>query len=131
MLSENTASRVFATSPEFPRVLLPNYELDDDDFSFYSGADNIATCIVEAQGNLVLHLEADDIAAYIVDAPAISFAKAIVTHASDASMSKPIGHSVFVLLRVLSRAVFQSTCIAINCNDLYKVKGIGGCNDLQ
>ncbi len=48
-----------------------------------------------------MHSEADDIAAYIVGAPGISYSEALVTLASDASMSKPIGHSVLVPLRVL------------------------------
>ncbi len=88
MLSETTASRVYSKSPRIHRYLLEYY-----------GPDNL---IKELQGDLALHTEADDIAAYIIEAPGISYSEALVTLASDASISKTFSHSLLVPLRVLN-----------------------------
>ncbi len=86
MLNETIASEVYAKPPCIPGFLLEENGLDE--------------FINDLQGDLTLHGEADDIAAYVVDAPGISYSEALVTLASDPSMSKPIGHSVLVPLRV-------------------------------
>ncbi len=87
MLVEFTASGPLVRFRWLPRHLFEANGLDD--------------FINDLQRDLALHSEADDIAAYIIGAPGISYSEALVTLASDAYMSKPAGHSVLVPLRVL------------------------------
>ncbi len=87
MLSETTACQIFATPTRLPEFLL--------------AANRWQRIDKNLQYDTVIHSEADDIAAFIIDAPGVTYSEAVVTLASDASIAKSIGHSILVPLRVL------------------------------